>query len=102
MTVQGELQRAMAIAEAAKGNYLLFAAQTEDQKAQQIYTEMAEDMDRHAQILQSRMDFLEQKYGGGESGKDQQDKKQKQGGGEKQQQDKGGKEAGAAGKEEKI
>ncbi|MFZ5816636.1 MAG: DUF1657 domain-containing protein [Bacillota bacterium] len=60
MTVQTDLQRAIAMAEAAKGNYLLFATDSEDQKATQVFRQMAEDMQRHVTILESRLNYLSQ------------------------------------------
>lgn len=85
MTVRSELERAIAIAEASKGNYLLFAANSEDDKAKQVFKDMAEDMERHVKILESRQDFLN-KYnqlnalGQGDDG----DQKQAGGGQDKQ------------------
>jgi hypothetical protein len=60
MTVQSDLERAIAMAEASKGSYLLFAADSEDDKAKQVFQDMAQDMDRHVQILKSRKDYLDQ------------------------------------------
>ena len=60
MTVHGDLERAIAMAQAARGNYLLFAAQSEDEKAHQVFKQMAEDMERHVMILESRLQYLEQ------------------------------------------
>lgn len=84
MTVQNEIERALAMAEAAKGNYLLFATDSEDEKAEQVFKEMAEDMERHATILESRLDYLTQHNplngGSGKQGKqNKQDKQGKQG-----------------------
>jgi uncharacterized membrane protein len=60
MTVSNDLERAIAMATAAKGNYLLFATESEDQKATEVFQQMAEDMDRHVTILESRLDYLNQ------------------------------------------
>lgn len=84
MTVYNDLERAIAIAEAARGNYLLFATDTEEEKARKVFTDMAEDMRRHVMILESRKQYLEQQNplnaaGRGGSG-DQQQKGQKQSG----------------------
>lgn len=79
MTVHGNLERAIALAEAAKGNYLLFATESEDDKAQKAFKDMAEDMDRHVQILESRRDYLEKHNplnGGGGDKEQANDKKQ--------------------------
>lgn len=58
MTVHADLQRAIAMAEAAKGAYLLFATDSEDEKAKKVFSDMAEDMKRHVLILESRMEYL--------------------------------------------
>lgn len=60
MTVYNDLEKALAMVEASKGNYLLFATDSEDEKAKQVFKDMASDMERHAKILQSRIDYLEQ------------------------------------------
>ncbi|HWI64102.1 MAG TPA: DUF1657 domain-containing protein [Symbiobacteriaceae bacterium] len=60
MTVYANLERALAMAEASKGSYLLFATDSEDDKAKQVFQDMASDMERHSKILQSRIDYLEQ------------------------------------------
>ncbi|HYF79579.1 MAG TPA: DUF1657 domain-containing protein [Symbiobacteriaceae bacterium] len=60
MTVYNDLEKALAMVEASKGNYLLFATDSEDDKAKQVFKDMAQDMERHAKILQSRIDYLEQ------------------------------------------
>lgn len=60
MTVQQDLQKAVAAAEAAQGGYLMFASATQDTEAQQMYQTMAEDMTRHAQLIQERVDYLGQ------------------------------------------
>lgn len=83
MTVHNDIERALAMAEAAKGNYLLFAIDSEDDKAEQVFKEMAEDMERHVKILESRLDYLSQHNplngGGGEKkkkGKQKQDEEE--------------------------
>lgn len=60
MTVTNGLERAIAMAEAARGNYLLFATDSEDQKATQVFKQMADDMERHVTILESRLQYLKQ------------------------------------------
>lgn len=102
MTVLRDLERAIAMAEAARGNYLLFATETEEEKAKKVFTDMAEDMRRHVMILESRKQYLEQQNplntaGRGGSG-DQQQKGQKENGqgGQGGQQAQGG-QAGHAG-----
>jgi rubrerythrin len=81
MTVRTDMERAIAMAEAAKGGYLLFATQSEDETAHQVFSDMAEDMKRHVMILESRRDYLDQhnklNQAGDENGGGK-DKKQKQ------------------------
>lgn len=60
MTVRGDIDRAIAMAEAARGNYLLFATESEDTTAQRVFQDMAGDMERHVKILESRRDYLDQ------------------------------------------
>ncbi len=60
MTVRQDLDKQIAMAEASKGNYLLFAVGSEDDTARQVFTDMASDMERHVKILKSRMDYLDQ------------------------------------------
>ncbi|HEY8347323.1 MAG TPA: DUF1657 domain-containing protein [Symbiobacteriaceae bacterium] len=59
MTVVNDLERAIAMAEAIRGNYLLFAIETKEEKAKKVFKEMAEDMKRHVLILESRKEYLE-------------------------------------------
>lgn len=58
MTVHNDLERAIAMAEAAKGSYMLFSTESEDGQATKVFSEMAEDMQRHVTILESRRDYL--------------------------------------------
>lgn len=60
MTVRQDLDKQIAMAEASKGNYLLFAVDSEDEKARQVFQDMASDMERHVTILKSRADYLDQ------------------------------------------
>jgi rubrerythrin len=60
MTVRGDLERAIAMAEAARGNYLLFATESADDSAQQVFNDMAEDMQRHVTVLESRREYLDE------------------------------------------
>jgi bacterioferritin (cytochrome b1) len=55
MPVQSDLQKAIAAAESAKGNYAMFAQSTDDQSAKQMYTQMSQDMDGHISQLQNRL-----------------------------------------------
>lgn len=58
LTVQSDLQKAIASCEAAKGSYSMMAQSTEDQTAKQMFNQMKSDIDRHLQLLNSRMDYL--------------------------------------------
>jgi len=58
MTVQSDLQKAVASCESAKGTYALMAQSTEDQTAKKMYEVMKSDMDRHLQYLNGRIDYL--------------------------------------------
>lgn len=58
MTVKSDLQKAIASAEATKGNYAMMAQSTEDQQIKQTFEQMSSDVDRHLQFLNSRLQFL--------------------------------------------
>lgn len=60
MTIRQDLDKQIAMAEASKGSYLLFAVGSEDETARQVFSDMAEDMERHVKILKSRVDYLDQ------------------------------------------
>lgn len=83
MTVRQDLERSIAMAEASKGSYMLFATESDDQKAKQVFQDMASDMERHVTILKSRVDYLDQ-YNQLNAGEDQsgdsKDKKKQNGG----------------------
>ena len=60
MTVQNDLQKAVAAAESAKGTYATFGQSTDDQTAKQMFTQMAQDMDQHISQLNSRLGVVAQ------------------------------------------
>lgn len=60
MTVQKDLQKALAAAESAKGTYASFAAATDDQSAKNMFQQMSQDMDRHISQLNSRLGVVDQ------------------------------------------
>lgn len=62
MTVQIDLKKAIASAQAAKGTYLMAAESTEDQSAKDRYQQMASDMDVHLEYLNSRLDYLSSQF----------------------------------------
>ena len=55
MTVQSDLQKALAAAESAKGTYATFAQATDDPSAKSMYQAMSQDMDRHISQINSRI-----------------------------------------------
>jgi Protein of unknown function (DUF1657). len=58
MTVQQDLQKAVAAAQSALGTYATFSESTEDQNAKQMFKEMSGDMHRHIAMLNSRIGYL--------------------------------------------
>ncbi|MDA8212981.1 MAG: DUF1657 domain-containing protein [Clostridia bacterium] len=58
MTVQTDLKKALAAAQSALGSYETFAESTQDQAAKQMYQELASDMQRHVDVLNSRLTYL--------------------------------------------
>lgn len=58
MTVQQDMQKAVAAAESAQGSYLMFANSTQDQNSKQMFQSMASDMQRHIEHLKGRLDYL--------------------------------------------
>ncbi|MFZ5824417.1 MAG: DUF1657 domain-containing protein [Bacillota bacterium] len=103
MTVTNEIERAIAMAEAAKGNYLLFATDSEDQKATQVFKQMADDMERHVTILESRLDYLNRNnpLNKQQQGQQQQQQQQQQQGQQGQQQAQGANGGGGGGGQQK-
>ena len=60
MTVQKDLQKAVAAAESAKGTYATFEQSTDDQTAKQMFKQMSQDMDRHIGQINSRLSVTAQ------------------------------------------
>lgn len=58
MTVQSDLQKAIASCEAAKGSYSLMAQSTEDQQTKQTFEQMSSEVDMHIQFLNDRLNYL--------------------------------------------
>ena len=73
MTVKKDLEKAVAAAEAAKGTYSTFASSTDDTTAQQMFGQMAQDMDRHIAQLNSRLSVASQNPLNDSSSKSQQE-----------------------------
>ncbi|MGQ9779181.1 MAG: DUF1657 domain-containing protein [Bacillota bacterium] len=59
MTVQSDLERAVANAKAQMGMYAQFEASTTDPAAKKMWNEMAQDMKRHVDSLTTRLSYLE-------------------------------------------
>ncbi len=60
MTVQSDLQQAIATCEATKGSYSIMAQATEDQQAKSMFERMGKDVESHLQFLNDRLDYLNQ------------------------------------------
>lgn len=60
MTVQSDLKKALAAAKSALGSYSTFSESTQDQNAKQMFEQMACDMERHVQLLNSRLSYIEE------------------------------------------
>ncbi|GAB6171087.1 hypothetical protein JCM15765_05650 [Paradesulfitobacterium aromaticivorans] len=58
MTVQQDLQKAVASAQAALGTYSMFSQSTQDQSAKQMFQDMSKDMQRHIDMLNSRLNYV--------------------------------------------
>lgn len=58
MTVESDLQKAIASSQSALGNYQMFAESTQDPAAKQMFQSMAQDMERHVNQLNARIDYL--------------------------------------------
>lgn len=55
MTVKKDLEKALAAAESARGTYATFGTATDDKTAQQMFQNMAEDMEQHIANIESRL-----------------------------------------------
>ena len=63
LTVQSDLQKAVAACEAAKGSYHVMALSTEDQSAKGMFNEMSNDLEKHLSYLNSRLNYINQSNG---------------------------------------
>lgn len=59
MTVKSDLKKAAAAGLVAKGTYMSAAESTQDMSAKTKYEEMAKEMDKHMEFLNSRLSYLE-------------------------------------------
>ena len=60
MTVQSDLQKAVAAAQSALGTYSSFSLSTQDQSAKAMFEELSKDAQRHVAMLNSRLAYVEQ------------------------------------------
>ncbi|AFM41730.1 Protein of unknown function (DUF1657) [Desulfosporosinus acidiphilus SJ4] len=60
MTVQADLEKAVAAAQSALGTYETFSASTLDDSAKQMFKEMSSDMERHVALLRGRLAYVTQ------------------------------------------
>lgn len=60
MTVQADLEKAVAAAQSALGTYEAFSTSTLDETAKQMFTDMASDMERHVGQLKGRLNYVTQ------------------------------------------
>jgi len=59
MTVQQDLQKAVAQCQSLLGTYQVCASSTQDQMAKKMFQELAQDMQRHIDHLNNRLSYLE-------------------------------------------
>ena len=60
MTVQSDLQKAVAAAPSALGTYSTFSLSTQDQSAKAMFEELSKDAQRHVTMLNNRLAYVEQ------------------------------------------
>lgn len=60
MTVQADLEKAVAAAQSALGTYENFSLSTQDESAKQMYKDMSSDMERHVGQLRGRLNYVTQ------------------------------------------
>lgn len=60
MTVQSDLQKAIAQAESMQGTYANFATSTQDPAAKKMFQEFEADMLKHINSLQGRLNYVQQ------------------------------------------
>ena len=60
MTVQADLEKAVAAAQSALGTYESFSLSTLDESAKQMYKDMSSDMERHVGQLRGRLNYVTQ------------------------------------------
>lgn len=60
LTVQSDLQQAIAACQSAVGSYASMAQATEDQQVKQQFEQMKCEVDNHLQFLEDRLNYLDQ------------------------------------------
>ncbi|TGE34479.1 DUF1657 domain-containing protein [Desulfosporosinus sp. Sb-LF] len=60
MTVQADMEKAVAAAQSALGTYEAFSTSTLDESAKQMFKEMSSDMERHVGQLRGRLNYVTQ------------------------------------------
>ncbi len=58
MTVQQDLQKAVAAAQSALGTYSTFSLSTQDQSAKAMFQELSQDAQRHVDLINSRLAYV--------------------------------------------
>ncbi|HHU70092.1 MAG TPA: DUF1657 domain-containing protein [Thermoanaerobacterales bacterium] len=58
MTVKSDLQKAVADAQSLLGQYAVFAQQTQDKAVKKMFNELSDDMQKHIDTLNLRLDYL--------------------------------------------
>ena len=60
MTVQADLEKAVAAAQSALGTYETFSVSTLDDSAKQMFKDLSSDMERHVGLLRGRLAYVTQ------------------------------------------
>jgi rubrerythrin len=60
LTVQSDLEKAVAAAQSALGTYETFAASTLDDSAKQMFKQLSSDMEHHIDLLKGRLAYVTQ------------------------------------------
>ena len=60
MTVQADLEKAVAAAQSALGSYETFSVSTLDDSAKQMFNDLSSDMERHVALLRGRLAYVTQ------------------------------------------
>jgi rubrerythrin len=60
LTVQADLEKAVAAAQSALGTYENFAVSTLDESAKQMFKQLSSDMEHHVDLLRGRLAYVSQ------------------------------------------